>query len=174
LYERWLATDAWTLDAALALIVGLDPAAWTTHIDRNDLALDAATLRESMLDELGVDRTIDDIVVAELAVWMARHGCAWPAPAAALLDFIARTLPAARRPIPPAASGASEREAILGAALALATRFTERCLDGEGYYDARRMVSALRSQAVVWFGEQRPELDETAMIELLERYLPVR
>ncbi|CAN0488250.1 unnamed protein product, partial [Phaeothamnion confervicola] len=173
LYEQWLALEHWPLDpVALALLVGVAPAHWSTHVATLDLAPQAEQLRTRMLTSLTLDAQ-QLTTPLELRAWAHSEGVTLPAAAEALLDFVARALPgraAQLLEIAPAASS-TDKEAVLGAALALVTRFTEDCLDEERMFDGARIARLMLSQAALWFPDRPPRMDEQAIAQLVERYI---
>lgn len=171
LYEHWLQQERWPLHAALALIVGVDPAGWSAHLVRPGHAAAAQALLAQLSADLGLTAAAE-VDVLRLRAWARSAGVRLPHAGAELLDYIARTVPA-----PPLsgmrtdAGTAAEQVAVLGAALALATRFTEQCLDQERRFDSRQMVLLMRAQAAVWFGDTPPDMNDAAIAALLDRYL---
>jgi hypothetical protein len=174
LYEHWIGQERWPLDpVALALLVGIAPAQWHAHLDRHKLVADAAQLRTLLQNELTLDA---DLTTNGLAVraFAQRHGVTLPAAAESLLDFVARTLPRLAAEIPVVAAAparSSDKELVLGAALALVTRFTEDCLDDERMFDSARIAQLMLAQAALWFPDGPPRMDERAIAALVEHYI---
>ena len=174
LYEHWLGQERWPLDpVALALLVGVAPAQWSAHVERLDLAAEAAQLRARMVTTLALDAE-QFTTGSGLRAWAHSQGVALPAAAEALLDFVARTLPGLAAQLPqmnaPAARS-SDKEVVLGAALALVTRFTEDCLDDERMFDGARIARLMLCQAARWFPDGPPTMDEQAIAQLVEHYI---
>lgn len=174
LYEHWVGEDQWPLQGvAPALLVGIAPEQWPQHLERLGLAAEAEQLQSRLLTDLasGAEQTTTGL---RLRAWAQSQGVALPAVAESLLDFVARTLPrlAAEVPtIPAAASRASDKELVLGAALALVTRFTEDCLDEERMFDGARIARLMLAQSALWFPEGAPRMDEQAIAQLVEHYI---
>ena len=174
LYEHWEGQERWPLDpVALALLVGVAPAQWTAHVDTLDLAAEAEQLRARMLTTLALDAQQVTTPLA-LRAWAHSQGAALPAAAEALLDFVARTLPGLTAQLPqinPPDAPSTDKEVVLGAALALVTRFTEDCLDNERMFDGARIARLMLSQAALWFPDRPPPMDEQAIAQLVEHYI---
>lgn len=174
LYEHWVGVEQWPLEGvAPALLVGVAPANWAAHVEERGLAAEARQLQQHLLDALAVDagRTTSAL---HLRAWAQGHGVVLPAAAEQLLDFVARTLPRLAVDAPVATHAAvrpSDREAVLGAALAMVTRFTEDCLDEERMFDGARIARLMLAQAALWFPEGPPRMDEQAIARLVEHYI---
>ncbi len=159
---------------AVPLLLGCEPQEWPALLARKALAEAANALTTQVARDLGCaeDACVDTMA---LRAWAERRQLALPPALRALLDFIARTLPA-RAEVPqdarPAhAAAAVERERVLGAALALVTRFPERYRDAQGFYDTRLLAESIVDKAVLWFETGRPLMTLPAMTELLAAYL---
>lgn len=174
MYEHWVDQERWPLDpVALALLVGVAPAQWSAHVDTLGLAAEAEQLRAHMVTTLALDAE-QVTTPSDLRAWAHSQGATLPAAAEALLDFVARTLPDLAAQLPqmnaPAARS-TDKEVVLGAALALVTRFTEDCLDDERMFDGARIARLMLSQAALWFPDGPPPMDEQAIAQLLEHYV---
>ena len=174
LYEHWIGQERWPLaPVALALLVGVAPVQWRAHLDTHNLVADADQLKTLLQNELTLDA---DLMTSGLAVraFAQRHGVTLPAAAEPLFDFVARTLLRLAAEIPVVAAPAarsSDKEVVLGAALALVTRFTEDCLDDERMFDSARIARLMLAQAALWFPDGAPRMDERAIAELVEHYV---
>lgn len=171
-YERWLREDDWHVaDEALPLLVGVDPSAWPAHLATHGTATEAAALALV----LTADAEVRDgrITPAEAARWARGADVEVPGALTALLEFIARVVPAsgAAAEAEDERRNAGDREAVLGAALALVTKFPERCRDANGFYDGLAIADLILEKAVVWFPDRPPALSREAMGALIERYL---
>lgn len=167
LYEAWAQRDAWHLkQEAVPLVVGQDPAQWSTSPAADALA-------HAMAVDLGTDV---DALVSPLAVrrWAQAHGLRLPQALSRLLDFITSVLPQeAREDV--AAEGeilrAQERETLLGAALMLVTKEQAACLDDEGCYSPAKIARLIRARAVLWFPLAPLSLDEAEIAALVARWI---
>lgn len=174
LYEHWVGQEDWPLaPVALALLVGVAPAQWAAHVQARGLQAEAEQLRARLATELAL--TANQITSGlRLRAWAQSQGVALPAAAETLLDFVARTLPRTVAELPamsPPAARTSDKEMVLGAALALVTRFTEDCLDDERMFDGARIARLMLEQAALWFPDGPPRMDERAIAELVEHYI---
>ena len=171
LYEHWLARERWQcVDEALPLLVGIDPACWSAHLAAADLA-DAARAAAAALTAAFAQAL--DVEPRRVGTWAEGAGLELPAPYAALLTFFDRVLPEgpSAPPATPAALPVSERERILGAALALVTRFPADCRGPHGPFDGECIAERMLAQAAVWFPGGPPTASRREIAELLETYL---
>ena len=174
LYEHWVGQERWPLQpVALALLTGVAPECWAKHVAGLGLSAEAELLRARIAAdlELGPDEMTQGL---RLRAWAHTQGVALPTAAEQLLDFVARTLPRMAAELPPVNSPTTrttDKEAVLGAALALVTRFTEDCLDDERMFDGARIARLMLTQAALWFPEGAPRMDEQAIAQLVEHYI---
>ncbi len=174
LYEHWVGVAQWPLQpVALALLVGVAPEHWASHVEALGLEAEAEQLRARLLADLALDAAqITDGL--RLRAWAQSQGVALPAAAEHLLDFVARTLPMLAAQVPTTNASAertSDKEVVLGAALAMVTRFTEDCLDEERMFDGARIARLMLTQAALWFPDGPPRMDEQAIAKLIEQYI---
>lgn len=174
LYEYWVGQEQWPLQpVALALLVGVAPEQWASHVEALGLQAEAEHLRARLTVDLALDA--DPITSAlRLRAWAHSQGIALPAAAEQLLDFVARTLPRAAVEMPATRASiarASDKEVVLGAALALVTRFSEDCLNDERMFDGACIARLMLAQAALWFPAGPPSMDEQAIAELVEHYI---
>lgn len=169
-YEDWIVRDEWRLDQeAIPLMVGCDPSKWSSLVDSYGLASEVRELQTILAADLG-GNTASSIDVRRLRAWAEKHQVELPPACKALLDFIAQTLPShlVREPVQ---DGAPERERVLGAALALVTRFPEQCRDVNGFFDSHHIANLIVEKGALWFERGQPTLSPVAMAELLIPYL---
>lgn len=174
LYERWVGEEQWPLaPVAVALLVGVAPERWQEHVKSLGMASEARQLQDHLLSDLATDGA-QVTSSLRLRAWAQGQGVAMPAVAESLLDFVSRTLPRLAIEAPVAATAApraTDKEAVLGAALALVTRFTEDCLDDERMFDGARIARLMLAQSALWFGDGPPRMSEQAIAELVEHYI---
>ncbi len=175
LYEDWLTRDTWRLDSeAVALLVGCAPDEWPRYCARHGLDESSRTLNRALADAFGCapDAAVEPL---RLRGWAQANGVELPPAFARLADYIARVLPAAagagEEGAQAAAAAAGERELLLGAALALVTRFPEQCRDAHGFFDGARIADLILEKAALWFPHEPPRMERAAIAALLERYL---
>lgn len=176
LYEHWVGEDAWPLaSVALPLLIGVPPEDWPFHLDESERESAALALEAEIAGALGVS---GDAPVKPLALrnWARGAGVALPAAAEQLLNFVATTVPRLAQEAQPVVTADvvhphNEREAVLGAALALVTRFTADCLDEEQMYDARRIARRMLLQSALWFPDGPPRMGEEGIVALIEPYI---
>ncbi|MCC6710417.1 MAG: hypothetical protein IT492_22895 [Gammaproteobacteria bacterium] len=174
LYERWVGAEQWPLaPVAVALLVGVAPERWQEHVESLGMASEARQLHDCLVSDLATDGAHVTSGL-RLRAWAQGQGVAMPAAAETLLDFVARTLPRLAIETPLAAAAATratDKEAVLGAALALVTRFTEDCLDEERMFDGARIARLMLAQSALWFADGPPRMSEQAIAELVEHYI---
>ncbi|MGE0483339.1 MAG: hypothetical protein AB7Q81_04315 [Gammaproteobacteria bacterium] len=172
LYETWLMRDVWRLaDEALPLLVGVDPDNWA-----NALGAGSATWANALMTQLASAPGIageEAVAPAGLRAWARERGTALPACAEQLLDFIASVVPGVRdeSAAPAAVARAAEREILLGAALALVTRFPAQCRDEHGFFDGGLIADQILAKAALWFPLEPPRAGRDEIATLLESYL---
>jgi hypothetical protein len=169
-YEDWIVRDEWRLDQeVIPLIVGCDPTQWANLTDAFELASEIAELQTILAVDFGTTAA-SNIAVQRVRSWAQKHQVDLPPACKALLDFIAQTLPSRVSP-EPVDDGAPERERVLGAALALVTRFPQQCRDIHGFFDSRLIANLIVEKGALWFDCGQPTLSPVAMAELLKPYL---
>ncbi|MBI4692776.1 MAG: hypothetical protein HY749_02000 [Gammaproteobacteria bacterium] len=176
-YEHWAKLDIWRARAeALPLLIGEDPASYAPPAPETARGAAHARLWAAFTAATGNPDPEAAVTPFALRRFAQEHGLALPLGLSRLLDFIALVLPAQSGEGSAAAERAvalaEDRETTLGAALYLVTRQAGDCLDGEGYYDAARIVDLIRTRAVFWWPLAQPTLSREQMIELLVKWLP--
>ncbi len=171
--EYWVTREPWhPREEALPLLVGCDPRDWPALLADAAQAADAATLAAVLQADLEPAASHTGIDAMGLRAWADRALVSLPPALGMLLDFIARTLPVQVPLRPVATASATDGQlAVLGAALALVTRFPERHRDAEGQIDAQLLADAIVAQAAVWFAQGTPAMTREAMTTLLDDYL---
>lgn len=171
--EHWLMRETWQIaDEALPLIVGVAPRQWAEFVNANGLATAATQAVAALRDDPGATGN-DALDPGAVQHWARRHHVRLPAALDEVLGFIARVLPST--PAAPgaadAAGVAAERELVLGAALALVTRFPAQCRDPQGFFDGAAIADLMLQQAARWFPLAPPTLGRDDIAKLLETYL---
>lgn len=175
LFEQWLKAEQWRAQGeALPLLVGCAPARWGQAA--GEAARGAAQpLWQALVREIGCAPADDPpLSPFRLRQWAQREGLALPSALTRVLDFIGAVLPALAVPVndTPIPGHDEDRVTLLGAALAMVTRYPARCVDAEGYYDAARIVAQVFAQAVVWFPLGPPAFSQADAVALVARWLP--
>lgn len=175
LYEHWVSVEQWPLaTVALPLIVGCDPEAWDRHVAKRSLSRDAARISQAM--SAAFDCPAESNVDAQaLNAWARREGIELPTALQAIFDFVGTVLGAPstvdESDHANAFAAADERERLLGAALALVTKFPDQCRDPNGFFDGQRITRLIKEKGAVWFPAGPPSLNDDEIAGLLERYL---
>ena len=159
------------------LLVGLAPAAWGQYLNEHAVADDEERLHALLHGALeGVMDASDGVRRQHLArigrapmplpcqsrwsaCWVSSYGACAP-----------RYCPPTLRPTRIWLQLASAN-ALFGAALALATKFPERCRDKHGFFDGPRIAQLIMEKTALWFPDTPPALTERDMAALIEQYL---
>lgn len=175
LFEAWLTRERWLLAAeAVPLIIGVAPGAWSIHIKRHSLGQASRQLCEQLCAQLqcAADDAID---VMRLYAWTREQRVSLPLAFERVVEFVVQVLPSAAiercADMHAGAVAGDERERVLGAALALVTRFPQQCQDHNGFFDAGRIADLLLEKGAVWFPIAPPDMNRDAITNLLESYL---
>jgi hypothetical protein len=64
-----------------------------------------------------------------------------------------------------------DKERILGAALAILCAYPEKCKDNKGQIKANRIVKIINEKGVFWFGDRIPNLSNSVITDLINRWL---
>lgn len=170
-YEAWFSREQWRLaDEGVPLLVGCDPARWSAALTALELEAEAMALTALLARTLGATSQ-DRVTPFALRDGARRLGVEWPRAAEALFGFIASVLPPAAEPAQAEVQALAEREVLLGAALALVTRFPEHCRDAHGFFDGARIADQILAKAVLWFPLEPPRASRDDIAALIERYL---
>ena len=173
LYEQWLSEDQWPLTTvALPLVVGCDPEAWSAHVESHALEDAVEAVLSSLAAESG-DAEMP-ISVTQLAGWARTHNLELPLAMSRLLEFIGSVLGQSQLPVTDQANAfaaAEEREILLGAALALVTKFPQQCRDANGFFDGALIAQLILEKGALWFPGAPPSLSRDEIAQLLEHYL---
>ena len=175
LFESWLTREQWLLASeAVPLIIGVAPDAWPAHIKRHSLSEASRQLCEQLCTQLQCAAD-DAIEVMRVYAWAREQRISLPLAFERVVEFVVQVLPGAviehYADTPAGAAAGDERERILGAALALVTRFPQQCRDHNGFFDAGQIADLLLEKGAVWFPLTPPEMSRDAIATLLETYL---
>ena len=172
-YETWLTRERWQLEReALPLLVGVDPLQWPKHVERYDLARTSEAALHALVAAFG-SAPAAALEPQYLAQWARQHEIALPLPFARILEFLQQVLPTAQAAMVAggAAATASDRERVLGAALALVCRFPAACRDANGSISSDTLAASVLAQSPEWFPQGPSALGRDDIVTLLERYL---
>lgn len=172
-YETWLTRETWHIEReALPLLVGVEPSLWPGHVERHALTQTREAALRALVDAFGCAPTAA-LQPQRLAQWARRHEIVLPLPFARVLEFLQQVLPAVQSTSVPgaAAATASDNERVLGAALALISRFPAACRGADGGVSSDTLTTLILSQAPEWFPTGPPALSRDDIVAVLERYL---
>ena len=170
-YETWLTRGSWLVEhEALPLLVGVEPSQWPGHVERHALSRIREGALRTLIDAFGCAPTAA-LEPQRLAQWARQHDIALPLPFARVLQFLQQVFPAVQAGVPDAAAAtASDSERVLGAALALVSRFPAACRGADGV-SSDTLTTLILAQAPEWFPNGPPALSRDDIVAVLERYL---
>jgi hypothetical protein len=184
LYEIWLKRDEWRVyQEALPLLFGIPPEHWNAWAAQPGADNAVAALWREIQAAVEHGRgppvvnprsAATDWMVRpqDLHTWAHNGGFELPEPFDTLMSFIAKVLstPAAVSLSPVAdKDSSSDREAVLGAALAVVASFPEQCRGDAGWIEAEAVVDAILAKSAIWF-ERGPPMPRPAMVELIDKW----
>lgn len=185
LYEKWLKHDAWKLRReGIALLIGVAPEELAEIIGEGTLserehelwAAVQGSVQSGSGPRIGGESAQPEtwtVTPPDLYGWAKGLGFALPEAFDSLMSFILSTTRRAAAGPEPAAqpgavsAGAANREAVLGAALALVANYPEQCVGAQGWVEADAIARLLQQKSALWFDRGVPmTLEEvTALID---------
>lgn len=193
LFERWVCKESWRLRSeALPLFFGIDPEKFKSTVDAMpELENELATLwsharqcvEQGLLEVINKEKDPDDWKVRPLVAykWAAVSRVKLPETLVPLMDFIATSVKREDTGVADAtnvndASVSSEqfdsdREKILGMALAILAAFPEQTRNSKGRININRLMSIMGEKKEFWIGNETLSLSEPAIRDLLNKWL---
>jgi len=172
-YETWLSRECWQIEReALPLLVGVDPQRWPEHVARHGLARTSQAALHALVDAFDCT-PIAALEPQRIAQWARQQGIALPLPFARVLEFLQQVLPSADATAVASGGSASvsDRERVLGAALALVSRDPACCRDASGRLASDPLATLILAQSPASFPDGRPALGRDDIVAVLESYL---
>jgi len=183
LYERWLKREQWLLRReAIPLLFGVDPEAWPRANEDPAVAAAEARLWQWMNEGDGdarphlanpaVESEQWQVAPAAAVNWWRAAGMRVPETLENLLQFILRVVKTPEAaPAADAAPAPRAAEQVLGAALAVLSKWPDRCRDEHGFADGALMLNVIRQHAAAWFDGPELPMDGDEAYALIERWL---
>lgn len=175
MFEHWLTLEEWVLSTqAVPLIVGSAPESWPGYLSSHGFVDVNSQLCAMLARELNCTET-ESVSAMRVYSWSRSRRVKLPEVLESLMSFVQQALPAVAVDHTQSAERvgleAQEREVILGASLALVTKFPHQCRDENGFYDAAKIAALVIEKGALWFPHSRPELSPAAIEKLLDQYL---
>ena len=190
LYEQWACKDSWSLhDEGIPLLLGIDP----LHIEATD------DLQRQKIEELWQHAndcvakkmlvvTNDDapdtewrVAPTDLYCWATVGRITVPQELSALMEFVLQTVKSSPAATPQQSkeTGVNGNDALyqqhceitLGAAVALLANSPEVCQTSSGKVRATLIANEILRNTEAWFGKEEPLLAQSAMTDLLDKYI---
>jgi len=193
LFERWVCKERWRLRSeALPLFFGIDPDKFkTTDAAMPELEYELATLwsharqcvEQGLLDVVNKEKEPEDWEVRPLVAykWAAVSRVNLPETLVPLMDFIANSVKREnnRVAVDTGVNDASvrsdrfdsDREKILGMALAILAAFPEQTRNSKGRVNINRLMSIMGEKMEFWIGNESLSLSDPAIRDLLNKWL---
>ncbi len=192
LYERWVTKDVWHLkNEALPLLFGFDPENKSRIRNGNDFnsKIDELWAHAQKCVEQGllaVKNNNDEpdnwqIKPAVIYRWATVSRVYVPQEFTVLMEFVLSTVKQtdnsdrnyneAGNNITDASVFDNDKERILGAALAILAAYPGKCKNNKGRIQANKIVDIINERGEFWFGSQIPSLSNSAMTDLINRWL---
>ncbi len=190
LYEKWLKQDQWLLRAqALPLLIGAEPHDWQVFLDADDNRELEAEIWQRVLQgvrDTGTPRVENQQAEAhswqvkpqDIQYWARTQAIATPSALDMLLSFVSSTVmhePSEEQMMGAeqfmASNTSSDREMVLGAALALVCTFPDKCRDQHGWVDGYTLATLIEEKGALVFDEKAPVLNTSEKAELLDSWI---
>ena len=190
LYEKWAVKTSWHLKSqGIPLLLSIDPDKYsdsdfdeTTEKKYQDLWEHAQhCVEQDLLVVLNRESPVDEWEVKPVDVykWAAISRVELPVQLTSLMEFVMMTLLSTVNPQSDS-SGAksqsdavynSDKEHILGAALAMLATYPEECRNKKGLVRAENIVSLINKNESLLFTDKTPDLSATAAVDLVNKWI---
>lgn len=190
LYEKWACKETWELRAeGIPLLLGLDPGNSNaldevTRQARDDLWQHASDcVNKKLLAVINPDTQPVEwrVTPSDLYSWAMVSRVPVPQELAALMDFVLQAIkvkPDSTQQDAASANGKGHDsmyqkhcEITLGAAMSLLANSPEKCQSSRGRVKAALIVAEILNNRNAWFGKEEPLLAQSAMEDLINRYI---
>ena len=192
LYEKWAVKTSWHLKSqAIPLLISMDPERYSdsdsdevTEKKYQDLWEHAQhCVEQDLLLVLNRESPADEWEAKPIDVykWAAVSRVELPKQLTALMEFIMMSLLSTVNPSSDSRGGNNQREEnynsdkehILGAALAMLATYPEQCMNKKGRLKAENIVSLIGENENLLFSEKVPDLSTTAAVDLVNKWITV-
>jgi len=184
LYEKWIKLDEWSLRGeAIALLIGAEPENWKDFLVKENLLEKEQAMWDQVQHAVEQEKTLEVINPAELPeewrvipidihFWSRTKRIPVPSAFDMLINFVTSSVKQEEDEknrtaanIMAVGASSSEREKILGAALALVTIFPEKCRDRYGWVNGSTVAPLIEEKRAIWFDRDKlPASDEIASV----------
>jgi len=190
LYEKWTVKTSWHLkNQAIPLLLSMDPEKYldvdfdeVTEKKYQDLWEHAQhCVDQGLLFVLNKENPADEWEAKPIDVykWAAISRVELPEQLTALMEFVMMTLLSTvnistgspGENIQSEASYNSDKERILGAALAMLAAYPEQCMNKKGRVRAENIISLINKNGAELFAEETPDLSSIAAIDLINKWI---
>jgi hypothetical protein len=192
LYEKWAVKTSWHLKSqGIPLLLSMDPDKYsdsdfdeTTEKKYQDLWEHAQhCVEQDLLVVLNRESPVDEWEAKPVDVykWAAISRVGLPVQLSSLMEFVMMSLLStvnASNDSPGAKSQSdtaynSNKEHILGAALAMLATYPEECRNKNGRIRAENIVSLISKNESLLFVDKAPDLSATAAVDLVSKWIKV-
>ena len=190
LYESWAVKDSWKLkEQALPLLLGIKPDSIPSENEELVARLDDLWSHARKCVEQGVLEVTNrqgkeeawEISPVEAYRWATIGRIEVPDELSTLMEFISSTVnkknltasePTTNSNVNDAADQfVWSREQVLGMALAILAAYPDKCRNSKGRVKVGKIISIINQKADFWLGNKKTGLSETAMKDLLNKWL---
>ncbi len=190
LYEKWTVKTSWHLkNQAIPLLLSMDPEKYldvgfdeVTEKKYQDLWAHAQhCVDQGLLFVINKENPADEWEAKPIDVykWAAISRVELPEQLTALMEFVMMTLLSTvnistgspGENIQSEASYNSDKERILGAALAMLAAYPEQCMNKKGRVRAENIISLINKNGAELFAEETPDLSSIAAIDLINKWI---
>jgi hypothetical protein len=189
LYEKWAIKTSWHLkNQAIPLLISVDPERYTnsdfdedTEKKHEDLWKHAQhCVEQDLLFVLNRESPVDDweATPVDIYKWAAISRVDIPEQLSTLMEFVMMTLLPTTTDTPDSKyqtdiSYNSDKENILGAALAMLATYPEQCMNKKGRVRAENIISLINENQTKLFGKKIPGLSPTASVDLIKKWIDI-
>lgn len=190
LYEKWSCKDYWELRTeGIPLLLGVEPYSSCVTDDVTSQSMQelwqhaSDCVNKKLLVVLNPDMPADEwrVTPSDLYCWATVSRVSVPQELSALMDFVLQTIktsPAAKEQQAPASNDSQHDarylrhcEITLGAALSLLVNSPDACKSSRGRVKAALIAAEILGNSEAWFGKDEPLLAQSAMEDLINRYV---
>ncbi|MEQ8614556.1 MAG: hypothetical protein RIC37_11115 [Gammaproteobacteria bacterium] len=190
LYEKWACKETWELSTeGIPLLLGLDPGSSgsldeVTRQARDELWQHASDcVNKKLLAVINHDAQPDEwrVIPSDLYSWAMVSRVPVPQELAALMDFVLQTIKVKHVSAKQDTASTNEKgydaiyqkhcEITLGAAMSLLANSPEKCQSSRGRVKASLIAAEILNNGDAWFGKDEPLLAQSAMEDLINRYI---
>jgi hypothetical protein len=190
LYEKWAVKTSWHLKSqGIPLLLSMDPDKYsdsafdeTTEKKYQDLLEHAQhCVEQDLLVVLNRESPVDEWEVKPVDVykWAAISRVQLPEQLTSLMEFVMMSLLSTVNTSNDTSGGNSQNEAsynsdkehILGAALAMLVTYPDECTNKKGLVRAENIISLINKNESMLFADKVPVLSTTAAVDLINKWI---